>query len=300
MTATARPATASSKSSQRLSEAGQFRRAMKRFRQNVGGAIGAVVLAVILLTAILAPLITPYDPLEQNPVASLQSPSAQHYFGTDNLGRDVLSRVIIGSRQSLLVGFIAIAIACTIGTALGLITGFYEGWLDLIIQRVIDIQLAFPGLLLAMAIVAVLGPGLQNVMIAVGISLIPSFARMVRASVLSAKNEMYVDAAKALGSSNGRVMVRHILPNVLMPILVLATIGIAWAILIGASLSFLGLGAQPPDPEWGRDLSDGRTYLSVAWWTATFPGLAIMLTILSINLLGDGLREVLDPRLRTR
>jgi peptide/nickel transport system permease protein len=262
--------------------------------------IGATVLVVIVLVAIAAPLIAPYDPLQQQPVLSLHPPSRSHLFGTDNLGRDVFSRVIVGSRQSLLVGLIAISIAATIGTAAGLLTGFYGGWLDLLVQRVIDIQMAFPGLLLAMAIVAVLGPGLRNAMIAVGIALIPSFARMVRGSVLSAKNDVYVEAARAMGSNDLRLMTRHILPNILMPILVLATIGVAWAILIGASLSFLGLGAQPPYPEWGRDLSDGRNFLSIAWWMTTFPGMAIMATILSINLLGDGLREVLDPRLRTR
>ena len=186
------------------------------------------------------------------------------------------------------------------GTVIGLFTGYYEGWLDMIGQRLIEIMLAFPGILLALAIVAILGPGLRNAMIAVGISLIPSFARMVRGSVLTIKHEAYVEAAKSIGGGNVRVVFRHILPNVAVPILVLSTVGFAWAILIGASLSFLGLGAQPPFAEWGRDLSDGRNYLSIAWWISTFPGLAIMFTILSINLLGDGLRDALDPRLRAR
>ena len=300
MTATAGTTNVAETAGPRLAETGQFLRGVSRFRQNIGAVIGAGVFTIIVLVAIFAPLIAPQDPLAIDPVASLQSPSRAHLFGTDNLGRDVFSRVIVGSRQSLLVGVIAIAIAMISGTLLGLLSGFYEGWMDHLIQRLIDIQLAFPGLLLAMAIVAVLGPGLRNAMIAVGISLIPSFARMVRASVLSAKNEVYVEAARAIGSSDMRVMGRHILPNVFMPVLVLATLGIAWAILIGASLSFLGLGAQPPFPEWGRDLSDGRTYLSVAWWLTTFPGFAIMATIVSINLVGDGVREVLDPRLRAR
>jgi peptide/nickel transport system permease protein len=216
------------------------------------------------------------------------------------LGRDVLSRAIVGARQSLLVALVAISIAVTVGTLIGLASGFYEGWVDLLLQRLIEIQLAFPGLLLALAIVAVLGPGLGNAMIAVGISLIPSYARMVRASVLTIKHNAYVEAARVIGCGDVRVIATHILPNVAVPILVLTTVGIAWAILIGSSLSFLGLGAQPPFAEWGRDLSEGRNYMAVAWWVSTFPGLAILFTIVSVNLFGDGLRDTLDPRLRQR
>jgi peptide/nickel transport system permease protein len=285
---------------QHLAEPSELRRTFRRFSQNRGAVIGLVVIILIVLVAIAAPLLAPYDPSKQNPILSLTGPSLSHPFGSDNLGRDMLSRVIAGARQSLLVGVIAIVIAGSIGTVIGLFTGFYEGWLDLVGQRLIEIMLAFPGILLALAIVAILGPGLRNAMIAVGISLIPSFARMVRGSVLTTKHEAYVEAAKSIGGGNVRVVFRHILPNVMVPILVLSTVGFAWAILIGASLSFLGLGAQPPFPEWGRDLSDGRNYLSIAWWISTFPGLAIMFTILSINLLGDGLRDALDPRLRAR
>ena len=283
---------------QHLAEPGELLRTARRFRQNRGAVVGFVVIVLIVLVAIAAPIIAPYDPLKQNPILSLTGPSLAHPFGADNLGRDMLSRVIMGARQSLLVGVIAIVIAGSVGTVIGLFTGFYEGWLDMVGQRLIEIMLAFPGILLALAIVAILGPGLRNAMIAVGISLIPSFARMVRGSVLTIKHEAYVEAAKSIGGGNVRVVFRHILPNVAVPILVLSTVGFAWAILIGASLSFLGLGAQPPFAEWGRDLSDGRNYLSIAWWISTFPGLAIMFTILSINLLGDGLRDALDPRLR--
>jgi peptide/nickel transport system permease protein len=258
------------------------------------------VLCLVCAVALASPLLSPYDPLAQHPDLSLAEPSLVHPFGTDLLGRDVLSRVIVGSRQSLLVAVVAISIALTLGTVVGLASGFYEGWVDLLLMRVIEIQLAFPGLLLALAIVAVLGPGLGNAMIAVGISLIPSYARMVRASVLTIKHNAYVEAARVIGCGDVRVIRAHILPNVGVPILVLTTVAIAWAILIGSSLSFLGLGAQPPFAEWGRDLSEGRNYLAVAWWVSTFPGLAILFTIISVNLLGDGLRDTLDPRLQQR
>jgi peptide/nickel transport system permease protein len=281
-------------------ETSEFRRTLRRFVRNRGAVIGAVVLLLIVLVALIAPLLAPYDPLAQNPTLSLQPPDLLHPFGTDTLGRDMLSRVIIGSRQSLMVAVIAISIAASVGTLVGLLSGFYEGWVDLVLQRLIDIQLAFPGILLAMVIVAVLGAGLGNAMLAVGISLIPAYARLVRGSVLSTKPNAYIDAARVIGCGDLRLILVHILPNVAAPILVLSTVGVAWAILIGSSLSFLGLGAQPPFAEWGRDLSEGRNYLSVAWWISTFPGLAIMFTILSVNLLGDGLRDTLDPRLRQR
>jgi ABC-type dipeptide/oligopeptide/nickel transport system permease subunit len=255
---------------------------------------------IVGIVALSGPLLAPYDPLAQHPELSLDPPTLAHPFGTDLLGRDVLSRAIVGARQSLLVALVAISIAVTVGTVIGLASGFYEGWVDLLLQRLIEIQLAFPGLLLALAIVAVLGPGLGNAMIAVGISLIPSYARMVRASVLTIKHNAYVEAARVIGCGDVRVIATHILPNVAVPILVLTTVGIAWAILIGSSLSFLGLGAQPPFAEWGRDLSEGRNYMAVAWWVSTFPGLAILFTIVSVNLFGDGLRDTLDPRLRQR
>jgi peptide/nickel transport system permease protein len=257
-------------------------------------------LILIVLTAVFAPVLAPEDPLKQQYSRVLQAPNRETPLGTDQFGRDILSRLILGSRQSLQVAILAIAIAASVGTVLGLVTGYYGRWIDLVIQRLIDMQLAFPGILFALAIVSVLGPGLRNAMIAVGISLIPSYARMVRGSVLSARENAYVDAARVLGAGDGRIVLRHILPNVLAPIMVLSTVGMAWAILIGASLSFLGLGAQLPNPEWGLDLATSRDYLREAWWMSTFPGLAIMLTVISVNLLGEGLRDALDPRLRTR
>jgi peptide/nickel transport system permease protein len=281
-------------------EARATSRVVRRLLANRGILLGGIVLLIVCAVALAAPLLAPYDPLAQHPDLSLAEPSFAHPFGTDLLGRDVLSRVVVGSRQSLLVALVAISIALTAGTVVGLASGFYEGWVDLLLQRLIEIQLAFPGLLLALAIVAVLGPGLGNAMIAVGISLIPAYARMVRASVLTIKHNAYVEAARVIGCGDVRVIVTHILPNVGVPILVLTTVGVAWAILIGASLSFLGLGAQPPFAEWGRDLSEGRNYMAVAWWVATFPGLAILFTIVSVNLLGDGLRDTLDPRLQQR
>ena len=273
---------------------------MRRLAQNKGAVIGGIVLTLILLMALFAPVLAPKDPSEQDYGMVLLPPGREAPLGTDQFGRDILSRVIVGSRPSLQAAAIAILIASSVGTVIGLVTGFRGGWIDLLIQRLIDIQLAFPGILFALAIVAVLGPGLRNAMIAVGISLIPAYARMVRGSVLSVRENAYVEAVRVMGAGNERIVVRHILPNVLAPIIVLSTVGIAWAILIGASLSYLGLGAQLPDPEWGLDLAQSRDYLREAWWMSTFPGLAIMLTALSVNLLGEGLRDALDPRLKSR
>jgi peptide/nickel transport system permease protein len=273
---------------------------LQRLTKNKGAVAGGIVLALIFLMAAFAPVLAPKDPTKQDYARTLQAPSHAAPFGTDQFGRDVLSRVIIGSRPSLQAAAIAILIASSVGTCIGLVTGFRGGLIDLLIQRLIDIQLAFPGILFALAIVAVLGPGLRNAMIAVGISLIPAYARMVRGSVLSVREYAYVEAAQVMGAGGGRIVMRHVLPNVLAPIIVLSTVGIAWAILIGASLSFLGLGAQLPHPEWGLDLAQSRDYLREAWWMSTFPGLAILLTALSVNLLGEGLRDALDPRLKTR
>ena len=278
----------------------ELAKTLRRLSKNHGAVAGAVVLTLIVAMAIFAPALAPHDPLDQDYVRVLSAPSATNLLGTDQFGRDILSRIIVGSRQSLQVAIIAIAIAGSVGTILGLATGYYGGWVDRVVQRLIDMQLAFPGILFALAVVAVLGPGLRNAMIAVGISLVPAFARMVRGSVLSARENAYVEAARVIGASDQRIVLRHILPNVLAPIMVLATVAMAWAILIGASLSFLGLGAQLPKPEWGLDLATSRDYLREAWWMSSFPGLAIMLTVVSVNLLGEGLRDALDPRLRTR
>ena len=281
-------------------ERGEFAKSFTRLARNRGALAGGIVLAVILLMAVLAPVLTPEDPLEQQYGRVLTGPNSSNLFGTDQFGRDILSRIVAGSRQSLMVAAIAIAIASSIGTLLGLVTGYYGGWIDMLIQRLIDVQLAFPGVLFALAVVAVLGPGLRNAMIAVGISLVPSYARMVRGAVLSVRENAYIEAARVVGVGDVRLVARHILPNVLAPIMVLTTVSVAWAILIGASLSFLGLGAQLPNPEWGLDLATSRDYLREAWWMSTFPGMAIMLTVISVNLLGEGLRDALDPRLRNR
>jgi peptide/nickel transport system permease protein len=278
----------------------ELRKTMRRLARNKGALAGCIVLMLIVVMAIFAPLLAPYDPLEQDYGRVLQGPNGETWLGTDQFGRDVLSRIIIGSRQSLQVAILAILIASTIGTAIGMIGGYYGGWLDMTFQRLIDIQLAFPGILFALAIVAVLGPGLRNAMIAVGISLVPSYARMVRGSVLSVRENAYIDAARVLGIGDQRIIWRHIFPNILAPIMVLSTVGMAWSILIGASLSFLGLGAQLPNPEWGLDLAMSRDYIREAWWMSAFPGIAIMLTVISVNLVGEGLRDALDPRLRTR
>ena len=278
----------------------EFQKVIRQLQRSRAAMVGGIVLVLIVLTAFFAPMIAPEDPIQQNYTQVLLAPSSSHVFGTDQFGRDVLSRVVIGSRQSLAVAAIAIAIAASFGTILGLLSGFFGGWVDTIIQRLIDVQLAFPGILFAMAVVAVLGPGLRNAMIAVGISLIPNYARMVRGSVLSQKEHVFVEAARACGAGNARIVFRHILPNIFGPIMVLSTISIAWAILIGSSLSFLGLGAQLPNPEWGLDLAMARDYLREAWWMSTFPGIAIMATVVSVNLIGEGLRDALDPRTRHR
>ncbi|MGB7337860.1 MAG: ABC transporter permease [Phototrophicaceae bacterium] len=271
---------------------------LKRLRQSRGIIIGASILIVIISMSIFAPLLTQYDPIQIAPLTGLTPPSSEHIFGTDNFGRDVFARVLYGGRLSVQVGIISILIASTIGTLLGILAGYLGGWVDIVIMRLIDVLLAFPGILLALSIVAILGKSLPNVMIAVGISTIPTFTRIVRGSTLSIKQMDYIEAARALGCSHGRIMWSHILPNVVTPIIVVITNGIAGAIIAGAALSFLGLGAQAPTPEWGIMLAEGRSALRSAHWVTTFPGLAIMITVLAINLLGDGLRDVLDPRLR--
>lgn len=267
------------------------------FFQNYVVLFWMIVLISFLMAALFAPFVAPYNPLEQSS-DFLIAPSRAHLFGTDELGRDIFSRVIFGARISLSVGLIAVGIASTVGTVIGLISGFTGGIIDTVVMRVIDILLAFPNIILAILIMATLGPGLVNVMIAVGISAIPWYARTVRATTLSIKEQDYILAARSIGATSLRIMSRHILPNVLAPVIVLSTVGIAGAILSISSLSFIGLGAQPPSPEWGSMLSQARIYLREAWWIATFPGLAIMISVLSINVIGDALRDALDPRLR--
>jgi len=272
--------------------------AFARLRRNHGAMLGAAGLLLLILVALLASVLAPYDPIEMVPRDRLQSPNPQHWLGTDIFGRDILTRLMYGAQISLLVGVISVTISILIGVNLGLIAGYYGGLLDTLTMRLIDVMLAFPGILLALAIVAVLGPGLFNVMIAVGVAAVPTYARVVRGAVLSVRQNAYVDAALVVGCKNARILFRHVLPNVLAPIIVIATLRVGGAIISGAALSFLGMGAQPPTPEWGAMLTEGRNYMRVAWWITTFPGLAIMVTVLSMNLLGDGLRDALDPRLR--
>jgi peptide/nickel transport system permease protein len=272
-------------------------RTLRRLAHHKGALIGLAVLGFLLFIAISAPLISPYDPIETTG-NTLQAPSRDHLFGTDNIGRDIFSRVVFGSRISLQMGLIAVAIGAGTGTVVGILAGMYGHWVDTTLMRLIDALMAFPGILLALAIAAILGPGLTNAMIAVGIASIPIYARIVRSSVLQVKETPYVEAARSIGCSNLRVTTHHVTPNVLTPILVVATLGVAQAILVGASLSFLGLGAQPPTPEWGAILSQGRQFMRTAWWVMLFPGVAITLTVMAANLLGDGLRDALDPRLK--
>jgi len=265
-----------------------------------GAIAGAFVIAAMILLALFAPLIAPYDPIDQDSQAIRAAPSRDHLFGADNFGRDVFSRVIYGGRKSLPVGLVAVLIGAVIGVTAGLGAGYYGRWADSVIMRMVDLMLAFPGILLALAIVAILGTSLFNLMIAVGISFIPEYTRVVRGSVLTAREAEYVTAAHVAGARARIVMFRHILPNILPPVLVLTTLEFATAIILGSTLSFLGLGVKPPSPEWGNMLSDGRSMMRHYWWVSFFPGLAIMLTVLSINLLGDGLRDALDPKLRNR
>lgn len=273
-------------------------RLFRRIRRSANVRVGAAVLMVMVLMAVFAPLITSYDPTQITPALRLRPPDADHWFGTDDFGRDVFTRIAYGARLSLQVGVISVALAASIGITLGIIAGYYGGWIDSLIMRLIDVMLAFPGILLALAIVAILGRSLTNVMIAVGISAVPVYARMARGTTLSVKNIDFITAARAIGAPTPRIMVRHVLPNITAPLIVVATNGVASAIIAGAALSFLGLGAQPPTPEWGVMLAEGRVYLRNAWWVTTFPGLAIMVTVMAINLMGDGLRDILDPRLR--
>jgi len=271
-----------------------------RFLRSPSVLLGAAIVIALILIAIFAPAISPYDPIKQSFKIQLQPPSAQHIFGTDEFGRDILSRVFHGARWALFVGFLADSIALVFGVTLGLLAGYYGGWLDGVIRWFTDVMLAFPYLLLAMIVVAVLGPGITNAMIAVGVVYMPQYIRLVRGTVLSIREQEYVEAARCVGISPMRIIFRHVLPNCIAPIIVMATLAIGWAIVETAGLSFLGLGAQPPMPEWGAMLSSGRNYMLTAWWIATFPGLAILVVVIGFNVMGDGLRDVLDPYLKRR
>ncbi len=273
------------------------RRVLRRLAQHKSAAVGFVIIAVLIVVALLGSYIAPYDPIDISRNI-LQPPSADHVMGTDNLGRDIFSRVVYGARISLQMGFIAIAIAATVGTAMGVVAGTYGGVIDSLLMRFIDALMAVPGILLALTVAAVLGAGLYTAMIAVGIAWIPGFARIVRSLVLQVKEMPYIEAARSLGNSDSRLIWRHVLPNALTPVLVLSSLGVGSAVLIGAALSFLGVGAQPPTAEWGIMLSEGRQFMRSAWWIMAFPGLAITITVLAANLVGDGLRDALDPRIK--
>lgn len=276
----------------------QWAEVWRRLRRNRMAMFGLAIILLIILTAIFADVIAPYSFREQDLSKLAHAPSREHLLGTDDLGRDILSRIIHGARVSLQVGFVAVSIAVAIGGSLGAISGFYGGRLDNVVMRIMDVLLAIPGILLAIAIVSAFGGGLVNVMIAVGISSIPQYARIVRASVISIKEQEFVEAARAVGANDARIIARHIIPNAMAPIIVQGTLGVAGAILSAAGLSFIGLGIQPPTPEWGAMLSGGRHIIRTAWHVATFPGIAIMVTIFALNLFGDGLRDALDPRLK--
>jgi peptide/nickel transport system permease protein len=268
---------------------------MRRFRRHPGAWIGGGLVLMLVLAALLAPLLADRPPNQQNLRARLQPPSAEHPFGTDEFGRSLYSRVLHGARLSLLTGLLPVLAALSVGTVVGLVAGYFRGSLDAVLMRVMDVLLAFPSLLLALAVVGTLGPGLVNAVIAIAIVDIPAYARIVRSVVLAAREEEYVQAARALGARDGRIVWLHVAPNVVGPVVVQATLGIGFAILAIAGLSFLGLGVQPPVSDWGEMLARGRRFLPDATWLMIFPGLAVSLTVLGFNLLGDALRDALDP-----
>jgi len=275
-----------------------WRSAWRTLRHHPTGMIGLIGFALLILVVLLAPVLAPADPTDMDFEHLLEPPSKAHLFGTDDLGRDIFSRVLWGGRESLRVALIALVVAAIGGVIFGLLSGYYGGLIDSIIMRIVDIFLAFPFILLVLSIVAALGPNLGTVLIALGISSIPGVARFVRGCVLAAKNCEYVLAAEVLGASDFYIMFSQILPNIMAPLIIYATLGMGGLIMATAGLSYIGLGAQPPSPEWGAMLNYGRTYLRDAWWMSVFPGLAIFAAVLFINLLGDGLRDALDPKLR--
>jgi len=270
----------------------------RRFLRNRVAPVGLVVIAAAVATAVAAPVLVPYDPMAMRTQAMLQGPSRAHVLGTDQFGRDILSRIIIGARVSLLVAVLSVAVALALGTTVGLLSGYLGRWVDGLAMRLMDILFAFPAILLAIAIMAVAGTSMRNLILAIGIVYTPQFARVARAATLSVKHLEFVEAAQALGAGTGRVLGRHLLPNIMAAIIVQVSLSLSLAILSESALSFLGLGTQPPTPSWGNMLSEGRQFMEIAPWNAVFPGAAIMLVVLGFNLLGDGLRDLLDPRLR--
>jgi peptide/nickel transport system permease protein len=268
----------------------------RRFKTNRFALAGLFVIVALFVLSLLAGWLTPYDPDALDAWHVLLPPSANHLFGTDELGRDVLTRVIFGARVSLKVGFVAVGIAVVIGTVVGLCSGFYGGWIDAILMRLVDIMLCFPTFFLILAVIAMLEPSIWYIMVIIGLTGWMGVARLVRAEVLSLKSRDFVLAARVLGASDARIIFRHILPNALSPVLVSATLGVAGAILTESALSFLGIGVQPPTPSWGNILTSGKDYIEFAWWLSLFPGVAILVTVLSYNLVGEGIRDALDPR----
>ncbi len=278
----------------------QTKEVWRRFRKNKAAVVGLFIIIALLILSLSADLIADYDDVVTNivPEDRLQGPSAEHWFGTDDFGRDIFARVVHGSRTSLSVGFVSAAFSLVIGGFLGALAGFYGGRTDNILMRFMDVLLAIPSTILAIAIVSAMGSSLGNLMIAIGLAYLPQYARIVRASVLTIKDQEFVEAARAIGAKDATIIFRHIIPNCLAPVIVQATLSVAFSILAIAGLSFIGLGVKPPAPEWGAMLSAGRNFMRDAWYMSFFPGLAIMVTILGLNLLGDGLRDALDPRLR--
>ncbi|MCP8617923.1 ABC transporter permease [Salirhabdus salicampi] len=272
--------------------------AYKQLRKNRFAVTGFIIIIFFILLGLFAPLLTPYSYEDQEIIKRLQPPSGEHWLGTDNLGRDIFTRIAYGARISLQVGFFAVTGALVFGTLLGIIAGYFGRWIDMLISRIFDILLAFPSILLAIAIVAILGASLENALIAIAIINIPIFGRLVRSKVISLREEEFIMAARAQGMKNGRILIHHILPNSLAPIIVQSTLGFGTAILEAAALGFLGLGAQPPLPEWGKMLADSRDFIQLAPWTLIAPGVAIMLVVLGFNLIGDGLRDALDPKMK--
>jgi peptide/nickel transport system permease protein len=270
---------------------------MRRFRKETTAIIGLVIIILFVALAALAGLIGPYPPLEQNISASLAAPSAEHLFGADKLGRDIFSRILHGARISLFTGLAVVVSAACVGTLVGTVAGYLGGWWDEAIMRVTDIFFAFPSLILAMAIAGALGPSLENALIAVAVVSWPVYARLVRGQVLVLRNQEFVLAARAVGVSHAGILLRHVLPNTLSPLLVQASFDMGGTILAVSGLSFIGFGAQPPTPEWGVMISEGRNYITTQWWTSFFPAMAMLLVVTGFNLVGDGLRDILDPRL---
>ena len=283
---------------ERVGAGGELADLWRRLRRNRAAMVGVGIVGVFALLAVLAPVLVPFSPVQGDFSDRLQSPSGTHWFGTDELGRDVLSRIIFGARVSLQIQMVAVMLALGVGVTLGAVGGYLGGRVDNLIMRAMDVLLAFPSIFLALGIIAALGPGLVNLMVAAGISSIPAFARIVRGSILTLKEREFVEAARALGGGGGRILFRHLLPNCLAPVIVQASLRMATVLLTASGLSFLGLGVQPPTPEWGAMLSNARSYLIVAPHVATIPGLAIMVVVVGFNLFGDGLRDTLDPRLR--